>query len=201
MFNYWLPCGVTTSGACSLSQCSMVVSSGDDAGNLTIGGGGIPPGTVVMNEGDGLYNYSALGPVLSAGQEVSVSGAGGTGVPAFGPQKVTTPSMITLTAPSLASDGGATSIATSSDLTVSWTGGQAGAAVTFTLNDGLALQSVTCTWDATLGQGTIPQAFLGKLSGAGYATYAQQNATTFTAGAYTITASAALTAGGLVTYQ
>jgi hypothetical protein len=179
----------------------MVVTSGDDAGNLTIGGGGIPPGTVVTNFGDGVYSYGAAGTVMSAGQTVTVAGAGGM-VPPFGPEAVTAPPMIALTAP-LGADGGAPSIPTSADLTVSWTGGQSGSTVTISMGGEDPLDTLTCTWDAALGQGTVPHALLGQLTvqGAGYMSYGQQTTTTFAAGAYTIAASAELQTGEAVTFE
>jgi hypothetical protein len=178
----------------------MVASSGDDAGKLTIAGGSIPASAMVSDFA-GIYSSSAAGTAMSAGQTVTVAATGGM-VPAFGPEAVTAPSMITLLAP-LGADGGPPGIARNADLAVSWSSGQSGAQVVLTLGvDADPLSSIACTWDAPLGQGTVPQALLSRLTqGAGSLTYGAQTSRTFAAGPYTITESAAVTSGAAVSFR
>jgi hypothetical protein len=144
---------------------------------------------------------SASHPPAPPGESVTVAAAGGM-VPAFGPEAVTAPTMITLTAP-LDADGGAVAISTSSDLTVSWAGGQSGATVFVTMGAPLGFPTLSCMWDATLGQGTVPHALLSQLGdqGSSSMTYGQQATRTFVAGAYTLSEQAVLDAVAMVSFQ
>jgi hypothetical protein len=114
-------------------------------------------------------------------------------VPAFGPQPVTAPPFAELTNPQVP-DAGSVVFPTSADLTLTWTAGQAGATWTITMGYESSYDSLECTWDAALGQGTIPQAALSQLaaSGTGPATanYGQTASTKFSTGVYDITESA-----------
>jgi hypothetical protein len=139
------------------------------------------------------------GTLFAAGQTLSVAGSGGT-VPAFGPQSVTAPGTITVTAPSWAG-GSAPVVSASSDLALAWTGGQSGATVTFTMaasnQSGRSYMSLSCAWDASSGQGTVPHALFGPMTGfseepggSWYTAFAQETTTTFSAGAYVVALSA-----------
>ena len=96
-------------------------------------------------------------------------------------------------------------MSTSSDLTVSWSGGQTGATMTLEggASNGVAPFYFVCTFDASLGQGTVPMATLKPFSGFpnGYITYGQGATTTFTAGAYTIVESATLYSTASVSFE
>jgi len=208
-FKFDLPsdygCTVVTSGSCMVSTCTpmMAFPSGDDAGILSISGGAIPAGAAIMNFGDGAYSYSAGGTIFTPGQLLTASTTGAT-VPAFS-HSVTAPALVTLTAPTLAADGGATTIPISIDLAVSWTGGEAGGTMTLQGggDGGGTYSSVSCAWDATVGHGTVPHALLGKLAGQtdSFLQYGQETKTTFMAGAYSITESATLYSQASVTFQ
>jgi hypothetical protein len=187
----------TGAPACSLVGCTPDgLGLADSAGNLTIAGGGIPPGTTVMEAGSGGfggYAFTASGNWMAPGQSVTVQGAGGQ-VPAFGPWAVIVAKPVTLTAPAYV-DGGATTIDTSSDYTVSWTGGQSGTTVNISMV--VAFETtLSCTWDAALGHGTIPKALLSGVAlqtgGMGSISYGVQTTNTFTAGPYAVAVTAAL---------
>ena len=107
----------------------------------------------MTDKGLGEYFDSAFVTWMLPGQQVTVSGTGGM-VPPFGPWAVTVPQPITLTAPAF-TDGGATPISTSSDLTVAWTGGQSGTMVTFGVLGPNPFTVLQCTWDATAGLASI----------------------------------------------
>jgi hypothetical protein len=188
-------------GGCTLLTCQQAPSFGDDAGTLTISGGSIPVATTVANQGNGAYSYSAIGPDFAAGTTLTVSGTGGM-VPAFGSQSVTAPPFVTLTAP-MVDDAGTSTVSTSADLVVTWSGGVSGATMSLQLGADLTFSSITCMWDASLGQGTVPQALLGSMAGAGqgYVEYGQANVNTFTSGAYSIEESAMLYSLGTVQLQ
>ena len=198
-------CTETPGGACILSTCTpqMVFGGGDDAGNLTIAGGSIPTGRTVSNMGNGVYSDAAMGSWFTGGQTLTVSASGGM-VPAFGPQPVTAPPFAELTSPQVP-DAGVIVIPTSADLTLSWTAGQSGATWTITMGYETSDKSLECGWDASLGQGTIPQAMLGLLvaggSGPATANYGQTMTTTFTAGMYDVTESAMTYSQRAVTFQ
>jgi len=195
----------TSAAACSVVTCTPdTIQLGEDAGNLTLAGGGIPAGTTVTNNGIGAYYDTALGMWLTPGQTITVEASGGQ-VPSFGPWAVTVPQPITLTTPPF-TDGGATTVSISSDLTVSWTGAQSGTTVKFTLLGPNPFTTLSCTWDATAGQGTIPKALLTEVAGPFVGdmspmTYAVQTTQTFTLGPYAIAMTVALGSGWLITLE
>ena len=153
-----------TSGACAFySGCTSTSPAAVSAGTLTISGGNLGSGIAVMPDSTNAYNYTAASAMFSAGQTLTVSASGGT-VPAFGPESVVAPPAPVLTAP--ASNGGSYTIPTSSDLTVTWTGGQAGAQVLVEgTNTGTPQDYFSCIWDGAAGQGTVPRAVLAGLAG------------------------------------
>jgi hypothetical protein len=149
------------------------------------------------------YNFNASGTLITSGQTLSMS-ASGAMVPAFAAESVVAPGVITLTAPSGAGSGSFT-ISTQSDLTVTWTGGQSGATVQVVGGGSTLSASVDfiCSWDATAGQGVVPQAILSGMAGvtSGVFGYGQYSApTTFTAGSYSIDLYADQIGGGVATY-
>jgi hypothetical protein len=209
-FNYLVsPCTTTTSGACSLVTCPMMsFASSDSAGTLTISGGSIPAGTTLTASlVDGSYGDSVVGTWFSAGDSLSVSATGAM-VPAFGPDSITAPPLIALTAPQLADgDAGISTIPTSTDLTLAWSGGQSGATMTLFAGAEVSFSFIDCSWDASLDTGTVPQSLLAQLAslsqnaGQGFVQYGQQSNVTFVAGPYTITQSAMLYTGATVNFQ
>jgi hypothetical protein len=191
-----------TSGACAYyTGCSTTNPSGDSAGTLTISGGSLGMQAVLPGTGN-IYQYTGASGVteFTAGQTLTVTASGAT-VPAFGPESVTAPAMIGLTAP--AATGGAYTISTASDLAVTWTGGQAGAQVLFEGVVGSGTSYFSCTWDAAPGSATVPHAVLTGLAGqsGAFLAYGQVTTTTFTAGAYTISLAALPYGGGNLTFQ
>jgi hypothetical protein len=170
------------------------------AGTLTIAGGSLGTGVAVTPEsGDEEYSYSSTTNTLVPGQTFTVSASGGT-VPAFGPQSVTAPALVTLTSPAAVS--GNYTIATAMELGVAWTGWQAGAQMILegASNSG---SYFLCTWDASLGEGTVPQAVLAGLAGqsSGYLAYGQYTSTAFTSGSYSISLLALPFTGATATFE
>ncbi len=110
------------------------------------------------------------------------------------------PALLTLTKPAAATPY---TIPTTAALTVAWTGGQAGAQ---TLIEGVGSNGTSyflCQWDASTGQGTVPQTVLSGLANqtGGYLVYGQYLTTTFTAGSYTVSLIAVPFSGGSATFQ
>jgi len=205
---YFFPSAATscnptvTSGSCAFySGCSSTGPVAVSAGTLTISGGNLGAGVAVMPDSSNVYNYTSSSAMFSGGQPLTVSASGGT-VPAFGPQSIVAPSMIGITAP--AASGGVYTIPTSTDLTVEWTGGQAGAQVLFegTLS-GNPQTYFACIWDGSLGRATVPHAVLAGLAGQSSAllAYGQMVTTSFTAGSYAVTEGAFQYGGGNATFQ
>jgi hypothetical protein len=195
-------CTVTTSGSCSAYTCTGTQTNpiGLSAGTLTISGGSIGTGVTVMPDSTNTYTYQANGALFSAGQTLTVRGSGAT-VPAFGPVSVVAPGLPLLTTP--AATGTTYTISTKSDMKVAWTGGVAGAQLIFEGATGNSTSYFTCVWSASLGEATIPQAMLAPLAGQtnGVLIYGQYTATNFSAGVYSISASALPYTGGMATFQ
>jgi hypothetical protein len=78
----------------------------DTAGTLTLSGASIPAGTTVQtNLGTfNAYSDTASGTYFDPGQTVMVSASGGT-VPAFGPQALTSPGLLSTTVPAWGASG------------------------------------------------------------------------------------------------
>lgn len=198
-------CQVTTTGACAVYACnSSAPAEGVDAGILAIWGGSIPPGTAVQSVAGsvGQYSYIQATDLFTAGQVLRIESTGST-VPLFGPVSVVAPGTSTLTVPAAVS--GAYTIATSKDLTVAWTGGQAPAQmiVEGAGNGGGADSYFLCQWDATAGSGTVPAAVLAAFAGqtAGFFVYGQLTTTSADAGGFALTVSALQYSGGTATFE
>jgi hypothetical protein len=109
-------------------------------------------------------------PIFSDGDLVTIATAGAD-VPVF-QQSIPAPGCVAMTAPESPDGGffyGYYLISTTDDFQISWTGGEANAFVGVTLIGGqgnpTTYVSVTCSFDATSGQGTIPQQALAALTG------------------------------------
>ncbi len=175
-------------GGCNYYTCtSNSITGGQSAGTISVSGGSIPTGTTATPASDNTYYSSLMGSYFSAGDTITISASGAT-VPAWGPDAFTVAPAVTLTAPQLDASGNGT-VPSSSDLTVSWTGGQSGATMVFQMfPSSTTLQYAACIWDASPGQGTVSQAILSKLSGLGEVSFlwGQEVKKTFTATSNTI---------------
>ena len=195
-------CTVTTSGSCSAYTCNGMQTNpiGLSAGTLTISGGSIGTGVTVMPDSTNTYTYQANGTLFSAGQTLTVRGSGAT-VPAFGPVSVVAPGLPLLIVP--AATGTTYTISTKSDMKVAWSGGAPGAQMIFEAASSNSTSYFTCLWSASLGEAVVPQAMLAPLAGqtSGYLIYGQYTATNFSAGVYSISASALPYTGGMATFQ
>jgi hypothetical protein len=214
-------CTVVDGGACVTTSCpgagdagasDAAVPMAPNAGTLTVTGGPVfgATGFPLSPANDGTYLYASPHAIFATGDTLGVAGAGAT-VPAFSTETVVAPAPIKLTAPTPPTTAsGKMTIPTTADLTVSWTGGTTGAKMYFTVNAVFTASSggasVTCSWDAAAGTGTVPQANLtpltaGNAEGAD-ATWNQAAQTMFSAGTWPVTLSASFEAqAALVTFQ
>ncbi len=172
---------------------------GVSAGTLTIGGGSLGSGVTVTPDGTNSSQYQSMGTLFSAGQALTVEASGAT-VPAFGPVSVVAPGLPILSAPAGAATGAYT-ISTKSDLKVAWSGGDSSAQLIFEGATSDSASYFTCEWSASAGEGIIPQSVLAPLAGqtSGYLIYGQYTATSFNAGAYSLSAQALPYTGGTAT--
>lgn len=195
-------CAVTTSGACTYYSCTGSDQPGVRAGTIEVSGVWPTPTTVDLRCDTNSYEYAASSPGFAAGQTLTVS-ASGANVPAFGPQGVVAPPLALLTSPAF--DAGMTSVSTSADLPIAWTGGQAGATMLLKVASNTSPSTfsyTSCSWDASAGQGTIPAVVLKPFSGTNQQmSYGQYRSTAFSSGAYSISLSAMQYTGGIVSFQ
>jgi hypothetical protein len=161
---------------------------------------------VIAPSKGGGYFYNTTTPIFTAGDMLGVSAAGGS-VPAFSLKTVVAPSTIVLSWTQPAGDAGGLVIPTEQDLTVSWTGGVAGARVVFKATAFPSNQTaqVACGWDATAGQGTIPAAALAPLAAGssvpGAASWFQQTGSAFDAGPWPVAITAETLSATAVHFQ
>jgi hypothetical protein len=197
-------CSRSTVGPCQVVDCPMpdVSDAGPlvvigSAGTLTITGPLLGDAGVAVTESSGDYAYNTGGAMFATGDTLGVSGTGGD-VPAFGMHTVVAPGAITVVSPSLPPDGGAIVVPTSTDLSLAWTGGQAGAVVEVAITAEFANQGFSemlCQWPASAGSGQIPEAALGTLISAsplqvGSVTWIEFDQTAFSSGDWAMLLSA-----------
>lgn len=180
----------------------MTPSNGVSAGTITISGPWLTtPVTMTPMSGSNAYQYTSSSPGYTAGQTLSVT-ASGAAVPAFGPETVVAPDQTQLTSPAIATDGGTTTVPTTADLQITWSGGQPGATMLLEAGGSSNSAYTYCTWNASDGQGTIPAAVLAPFAGqSGYLVYGQYDATSFSAGPYAISLTALPYTGSAVLFQ
>lgn len=195
-------CEAITVGACvvvssnSEQGCEPPVPSCDpipSAGAITVSGSVFGALAMTPNP-NGTYTpvlmASTGAPVVADGEILTFS-APGADVPAF-QQSVIAPGCVAMTVPGSPDGGseyGSYVISTAADLQISWTGGESEAFVGVTLTggqrNGASYVSVSCSFDATLGQGTIPQQALASLAGeAGGFFFYQERRNSLQAGSY-----------------
>jgi len=179
---FYPACEAITVGACAVvwanseygcdpppPSCEPIPS----AGAITISGTVFDDLPITPNP-NGTYTSMGMSstgaPVFMDGDILTLS-APGADVPPF-QQSIVAPGCVAMTTPSGPDGGviyGSYVIPTSDDLQISWTGGESNAFVGVTLVGGhgnpAAYASVSCSFDATLGQGTIPQQALAALTG------------------------------------
>ena len=163
-------CTVTAAGACAYYACpSLMEEMGVRAGTLEVSGVWPTPTMVEPSCYSNFYPDEGFSPgAFAEGQTLTVSASGAT-VPAFGPQSIVAPGLALLTTPAISPDAGATSISTSADLPIAWTGGQAGDTMLLEIagldSSASTYSYMSCSWDAAAGQGTIPAAVLKPFAG------------------------------------
>ena len=169
-------CTTSEEGSCRVTACDLGGPAPDagptedagailtpHAGEITIGA---TPITLTPTS-DGVYATKTLTEKIWDTADFSVKAAGAT-VPAF-EKLLQVPASITLTAPVLPDAPAKAEIDRSADLALTWTGGGGGvvtASAITSLLEGTTLKksaTVSCTYPANAGTGTIPAAALGKL--------------------------------------
>ena len=165
-----LGCARTVSGPCTVDDCTALdmqgaMLMGESAGTLTVSGALLPTAIMIHPGATGTYRQLLGGnPLFGAGDVFQVSTAGDvfaalTGQSAPGPAPVT----ITSPAMTMGTVGPTYTYDPTAALTWTWTGRQAGASVIVSVLTSAPDLTVTCTFDATAGTGTIPQDVVAKL--------------------------------------
>jgi hypothetical protein len=164
-----LGCAVTTSGPCTLDDCTvpdtqdggMLVS--ESAGTVTLSGGNLGSPLMLGYSSTEQYRPPLIGSALfDAGATFGVSAAGAA-FPAFSGQSAPAPGAITITAPAVTMGmfGPTYVFDPAAPLTWGWTGGMAGDSVSFTFVNADVI--ITCSFDAVGGTGTIPASVVAQL--------------------------------------
>lgn len=166
-------CTTTAMGSCSYVVCPSADGDGGtpmeistpNAGTVTITGTGAPAMVTYGAVGDGVMAYEPVDGqtrFYNPGDIITVTGAGGPDLPAFGAQTVVAPSDIAVTSPVCGMT--CPDLDRTKDLLVTWTGGGAGGVdVVLLAASDTATVLVTCTFPASSGTGSLPTAVLMKL--------------------------------------
>ena len=162
-------CTTTTDGPCSISACT---SGGGDAGGSPVSASA---GTIQVTGGSKPVQLTPSGSTYTAvsgqttlwsgGEQLEAIGAGAE-VPAFD-LKVTAPGYVTITVPTWPAAGGKVPITRTQPFAVAWTGGGAGNVVVgISATSGAQSTTLSCSFPASGGSGTVPATALGKLPAA-----------------------------------
>jgi hypothetical protein len=163
-------CTKTMVAGCFATSCPVVMGilrSSLNAGTITVTGTGpSSPATLTFGPfgGDaGINGYKGVdapSKFYNDGDTLSASGAGGPDLPAFAAQTLVAPTDIVLTAPACANVVCA-NFARSTDATLTWTGGGAGnVGVTYITDTDNGSKTLSCSFAAAAGTGTVPSAAL-----------------------------------------
>jgi hypothetical protein len=185
-------CAVTTVyGACVVYTCEAGPDAGPSpgAGTLTFSAPSLDGGVTLDAGATGLYELALQGPLFAPGDTLTVAASGGA-VPAFGPQGIPAPGVLTLTNPM--PDGGAVAVTTSSDFSFAWMGGSEDSLAVLTASGVTSDGSVVvarCTYVAITGEGILPSAVLTPVRGLSQGTlgWGQTHVATFDAGSWSVT--------------
>lgn len=188
-----LECDRTVIGACTVNPCAQSVapagSTLPSAGKVGLTAPGMMP-FAVSPQSDGIYPWqSVIGqvPWTTSGESVTLQWAHFPGDDAVAGDRITltTPPYVALTAGS-AFEGSVSTLARSSDLTITWTTESAPAATDQLLVDvNVASTQVYCVFAAGAGTGVVPASVLGNLpTGPGsYSVHSKQYASETRSGA------------------
>jgi hypothetical protein len=203
---------MSVGASCVLYSClvrSPDAGPSPTAGVLTITGGNLDASVEVVATPPGEYNHKSVGPFFAPGAVLGASATGGD-VPAFASQTIRGPATPHFTEPPLFTliDGGAYLVDTSQDLTLAWSGGQAGSWAVFQALGRAKAPTVTYVWlycqiDATAGDGVVPRAGLAALAGAsfGWINVGLRNAAAFSAGDWSVAITATIWVTAPATFQ
>ncbi len=169
-----LGCAHTVSGPCTVDDCTALdmqgaMLLGESAGTLTVSGGLLPTTLMLHPGAPGTYRDPFAGnPLFGTGDVFQVSAAGDV-FPAFSGQSAPGPAPVTITSPAMTtgSAGPTYTYDSTAALPWTWTGGQAGTSVIVSVITHTPDLTVTCTFDATAGAGTIPQDVVAELPAMG----------------------------------
>lgn len=165
-----LGCTRTVSGGCTVDDCTAVdmqgaMLLGEGAGTLTVSGARLPTAIMLHPSAAGTYRQLLGGnPLFGTGDVFQVSAPGDV-FPAVTGQSAAAPAPVTITSPAMTTGtaGPTYTYDPTAALTWTWTGGQAGATVIISVLTSGPDLTVTCTFDATAGTGTIPQDVVAEL--------------------------------------
>jgi hypothetical protein len=190
----WAGCTRHDLGPCYWIECPAVAAY---IPSITVDAGTMSYQTSLGQSGtfapDVVNFYTAPGGSLlwnSTSDFIDATATGGAQIPAFN-IRVTPPSALTLTSPTIPSTGDLV-VNTSSDLQLTWSGGGAGTAVFYLRYPQSLVPALSCEFRAADGAGTVPQIGLAALDpNTDYVFYLySRNRTEQTAGDWTIWASA-----------
>jgi hypothetical protein len=188
-------CTIVDAGDCyGYSGCNPPNPPGVSAGTLSLQGGELGAGVSLPPDPNSFFNYTysnsngAPPAFFQDGDSLTVE-ATGADVPPFGVTLVA-PGPGTLVSP-VPGPNAYYAVPATSDLRVRWSGGEAGARFVFNMGLGPGWAGFSCSWDATAGQGTVPQSLITLASGGGFTgfSWGQRRATTLIAGTFAIEAS------------
>jgi hypothetical protein len=158
-------------GACQLTSCVLggIGSPGPGYGDFGTLSASVGATTVPITYGGTGYGtvYFPPGVTLGTGGTMAFRGGPGPGVPSFD-VVATIPGLAVITSPVPMTDGGAATLDTSQDLSVTWSPISIGQ-INFGLNGGSnsspgrVVVSLACTFDGASGSGVVPQALLSSL--------------------------------------
>lgn len=162
--------GSLDAGACQLTSCTLggVGTPGPGYGNFGPMSASVGRTTVPVTYDGTAYPtvYFPSSVTLGTGGIMTFHGGNGASVPAFD-VSATIPGLAVITSPVPTTDGGAATIDTSQDLTVSWVPISIGQ-IKFQINGGSSLPggvavSVACAFGGAAGSGAIPHSLLSSL--------------------------------------
>jgi hypothetical protein len=204
--DFYMGCVIMTDGACTYVDCSFAANVASlNAGTMTFAGGQLAGGVAVPYDPSGEYLYPANSSTFFQAGDALTASAQGAAIPAFSAQTVIAPGYASLDVPA-SDDAGTYRISSSEDLVVQWSGGEPGATFLLQLSQDATGYWVSCVWDSTLSQGTVPQAILYQFALVAQPTFAalewgQMTGITFVVGSNVVTQTAIQYDTGLVTFE
>jgi hypothetical protein len=191
-------CTRMTAGSCALSDCPLPPKPFDavEAGTITVSTGTAT--ATLTPDGAGRYDTATGSTALFAGGDTVTFAASGStmgGVRMF-MDTLTAPSTTTLTSPAVSAPSGSFTLPDTGGIDLAWTpvGGSALSAQLGVSDAGAGrLRAARCTFDASLGSATVPDAalaFLGRGSMAVYSLWTETSKESGAGGGWNVTLTA-----------